>query len=324
VLARDLLEELRRRFGKRVSPEVIRRDPTLKEAASFGQPVIEYSPNSLGAKDYSALATWLIDAAALNSSSRPREPEVVVSAPEEVFGEPALPEPPAIEVVGGLESKLGLGRKISASEIDPSASPHHEPIDTPFTAPPAADLGPNFGTSHDSGASAAATVTINRAEDLAQRARVLLLKRADDQLRKVVGEPLAAEPFSRLATADFVAEPKAVVREGEARSRSTAIRDLFGVRQTRSGTLFVQPNTLGAKVAIAGDFNNWTPTPMKRNEQLGVFELCLNLAPGRRQYRLVVDGHWSVDPHNSLSEPNPFGELNSIIDVAPVTRSRNA
>jgi hypothetical protein len=212
---------------------------------------------------------------------------------------------------------------MSASEIEPSASPHSEPVDAPFSPSPLPS--PDLGTSHDSGTSAAATITINRAEDLAQRARVLLLKRADEQLRKVVGEPYAAETFSQTlssAPSDVMTEPKAVVREGEARSRSTAIRDLFGVRHTRSGTLFVQPNTLGAKIAIAGDFNNWTPTPMKRNEQLGVFELCLHLAPGRRQYRLVVDGHWLVDPHNALSEPNPFGELNSVIDVTTQSRSR--
>jgi chromosome partitioning protein len=80
VLARDLLEELRRRFGKRVSPEVIRRDPTLKEAASFGQPVIEYSPASTGARDYSALghlAHRRRGARLKQSSSRARNGDLV-------------------------------------------------------------------------------------------------------------------------------------------------------------------------------------------------------------------------------------------------------
>ena len=59
MLSKDLLEELRRRFGNRVIPVVIRFDQALREAASFGQPVVEYSPDSTGAHDYQQLADWL-------------------------------------------------------------------------------------------------------------------------------------------------------------------------------------------------------------------------------------------------------------------------
>ncbi|MEM9726455.1 MAG: cellulose synthase operon protein YhjQ/BcsQ, partial [Pseudomonadota bacterium] len=59
VLAEDLLQELRRRFCDQVIPTAIRRDIKLKEAVSFGQPVIEYEPESTGARDYTDLADWL-------------------------------------------------------------------------------------------------------------------------------------------------------------------------------------------------------------------------------------------------------------------------
>ena len=72
ALAKDLLEELRRRFGRRLAPSVVRRDQSLKEAASFGQPVIEYAPRSAGAADYSALADWLRE---VRPTSRQRDDE---------------------------------------------------------------------------------------------------------------------------------------------------------------------------------------------------------------------------------------------------------
>ncbi|MFN9972836.1 MAG: glycogen-binding domain-containing protein, partial [Phycisphaerae bacterium] len=44
-------------------------------------------------------------------------------------------------------------------------------------------------------------------------------------------------------------------------------------------------------------------------------ELCVQIPAGTHQYRLVVDGHWTADPHNASAELNPFGELNSVVTV---------
>lgn len=296
VLARDLLEELRRRFGKRVSPEVIRRDPTLKEAASFGQPVIEYSPTSMGAKDYAALADWLAAAIGLGSDRRPPVPEPLAPDSGETFEQTVGDEAPAPGIAADMETKP-LGQ---APGLD---------VDAPL-AIPSGDSSPE-----------AVAVSLSRVEEMAQRARVMLLKRADDQLKRVLGGRAGMPIPERDSDGGVLTEPKSVVvREGAARSRQGAVRELYGVRNTRSGTLFVQPLSAGISLAIAGDFSGWTATPMKRNEQLGVFELCLPLGPGRRRYRLVVDGRWSTDPYNDLSEPNPFGELNSIIEVPAAER----
>lgn len=61
VLATELLDELRRRFGSKLIPSPIRFDQRLRESASFGQPVVEYAPESAGAEDYRTLAQWLVD-----------------------------------------------------------------------------------------------------------------------------------------------------------------------------------------------------------------------------------------------------------------------
>ncbi len=59
-LAREVLEQINSRFKGLVAPVVIRLDAKLREAVNFGQPAIEYAPDSAGAQDYSELAEWLL------------------------------------------------------------------------------------------------------------------------------------------------------------------------------------------------------------------------------------------------------------------------
>lgn len=78
-LASELLEDVRTRFGERVLPRPIRLDPKLKEAASFGQPLIEFEPSSAGAADYASLGALL-----LGRPTPPRlEPPPMASPPQE-------------------------------------------------------------------------------------------------------------------------------------------------------------------------------------------------------------------------------------------------
>jgi len=98
---------------------------------------------------------------------------------------------------------------------------------------------------------------------------------------------------------------------------SEKLAQLYGVRQTRQGTLFVQPLNGAKRLAIAGDFNDWSPaaTPFKRNDQLDVWEACIPLKPGKYHYRLVADEKWMNDPHNRRTESNPFGQVNNVVEV---------
>jgi chromosome partitioning protein len=265
VLSRDLLQEMRRRFGKRVSPEVIRRDITLKEAASFGQPIIEYAPTSNGARDYTALTEWLLQA---NLEERP-QPSIL---------------------------------DLRADEAPVAAVPGYEPAPSQESI---VEVKP---------AEAGDAVTLSRAEEMAQKARSMLLSRSAD--KPTAASPVETTPRPRPATpVILIQEPKPGSASDLAQAET--IRALYGIRQTRSGVLFVQPLSLGNWVSVAGIFNHWSATShqMKRNEALGVFELCIPLPPGRHEYRLVVDGQWTVDPFNETAEPNPYGELNSIVQV---------
>ena len=71
-------------------------------------------------------------------------------------------------------------------------------------------------------------------------------------------------------------------------------------------------------VQVAGDFNNWRPeqAPMRKADKKGYWETRLSMPSGRHCYRFVVDGKWQHDPSNNNTEPNPYGELNSVLIVS--------
>ncbi len=61
ALATDILSALRRQFAGQVIPVVLHEDEVVREATSFGQPVIEYAPQSRARDDLEKLADWLED-----------------------------------------------------------------------------------------------------------------------------------------------------------------------------------------------------------------------------------------------------------------------
>ena len=69
-------------------------------------------------------------------------------------------------------------------------------------------------------------------------------------------------------------------------------------------------------VSLCGEFNGWssTATPMKRHND-GHWETTVTLAPGRYQYKFIIDGEWIADPAAQKSVPNDHGSLNSVVEV---------
>ncbi len=290
VLSRDLLEELRRRFTNRVIPVVISFDHALREAASFGQPVVEYARESQGAKDYLQLADWLIEHT-LKAGAASRS-----SAAGEL---PAMPDPSE----GPIEQVISGSMNSTATQTR-----------TVSIAPPAP--------------------TLSRAAEVALRTRKLQRAVAISEAKLTpIQEPAAPvmipvrDPFAQAAPTRAVADPVPFPTAPNPAPKQTYTpepvpspepqRRLFGVQITPRGVLFVQPLTIGQDVAVAGEFNNWTPsrTPLRANPLTGVLEAVAPIPPGYSQYRLVVDGKWMPDPFNPVIAPNPFGGSNSVILV---------
>ncbi len=128
-----------------------------------------------------------------------------------------------------------------------------------------------------------------------------------------------AESLTRRADEIKIATQKGMGMALSSRIHTTAqkIEEFYGVRQVPEGLLFVAHFPNARSVAIAGDFNDWNPDRMVSDsrEAADTFRTLVALKPGRYRYRLVVDGQWQSDPHNVYAEPNPFGELDSIVEV---------
>jgi chromosome partitioning protein len=107
------------------------------------------------------------------------------------------------------------------------------------------------------------------------------------------------------------------IKETTEERTAAKLSDYYGVDQINDAIVFVSLYPRAKNVQIAGDFNNWQPqeTPMQKVGDSGVWQTQLKLPAGRYRYRLVVDGQWQQDPYNELTEVNPFGEYNSVVEI---------
>jgi len=276
-LAREILSELKKHFGDKLLPLVINFNAKLKEAASFGQPITEYDAGSRGMQDFDELAAWL------------------------------MANPPSGAAIGAAAAALNT----------PMTNTQGQP---PLRETPAA-------------AAASNNPALSRAAELVERARELSTRTANLSQRLTRGlsaagvesaprpvNPAPAPLVAATLSSDATLQPtaSAVQPAPHRQGLKEKLDKIYGVRPTTSGILFVQPVSGSARLGIAGDFNNWNPsaTPLTRNDDLGVWQACIRIPPGRYRYRLVVDGQWVQDPYNKNTETNPFGELNNILEVA--------
>jgi len=78
------------------------------------------------------------------------------------------------------------------------------------------------------------------------------------------------------------------------------------------------------EVFLAGSFNDWHPGMFPLIEVPGGWVKEVLLPPGTYEYLFVADGRWLADPGNSRTAPNPFGGVNSVVEVvspSPALRS---
>lgn len=276
-LAREILAELKRHFGDMLMPVVVNFNSKLKEAASFGQPITEYDPASRGMQDFEKLASWL--------KANPPVPSEAAAAT--AVANPAMSR--AAELVERARA-LAARTAAVASRLEADDEVHMETADV---APMGRPETPHHLTS--------------RLPSAAQIAGASAMG----------GGSIDVPPAPKLGNPSLEpAEHSPRTREVPGRIAEQLAR-LHGVRSTQQGLLFVQPVNGAKRVAIAGDFNGWSDsaTPMQRNEDLGVWQACVAVPPGKYHYRVVVDGHWMPDPFNTNTEVNPSGESNSVIEV---------
>lgn len=147
------------------------------------------------------------------------------------------------------------------------------------------------------------SVLLEQADALAAKAEKLLATS-----KTLIGSGRRAEGGNGTSSATAVATHEEIHRK---------IEQVYGARQTPEGVVFATHAPGARRVSIAGDFNKWSAEQhvMRSGRLDGDFELLVTLPPGRYSYRLVVDGRWQHDPANQVVETNPYGELNSVVEV---------
>lgn len=86
-------------------------------------------------------------------------------------------------------------------------------------------------------------------------------------------------------------------------------------------SVFVCQSPEARDVLLAGTFNDWDPKGivMERQDD-GTWRTELELAPGRYEYKFVVDGVWCCVPGGEDAQgegciPNSFGTMNRVLEV---------
>jgi len=151
------------------------------------------------------------------------------------------------------------------------------------------------------------------ADELLQAAKKPVIE-AVPAPESTLAAPKTQESAAAIPTKDRKIEIHEKARPLDTDARLSAY---YGVNQMNDAVVFVTLYPRADSVQIAGDFNSWQPTktPMQKVGDSGVWQTKLNLTTGKYRYRLVVDGQWQQDPYNEWTELNPFGDLNSVLEV---------
>ena len=118
---------------------------------------------------------------------------------------------------------------------------------------------------------------------------------------------------------ETLAQQETETFEREERAVDEKVEAVYGAVVTEGGVRFVCHAPDARRVQVAGDFNSWGmadgETEMTPTDQTGVWRKEIRVGPGRYAYRLIIDGRWCSDPANPYVESNPYGELNSVVEV---------
>ena len=349
-LAREILAELRSKFKGVVYRTIVNFNTKLKEGASFGQPITEYAPTSMGAKDFQALAREILagepqkvvtadilqhveklaaDAERLLATTTTlvdnRKQTTHSAGGDRSAPAPATPAPPQNVPAPEPVMDSAIGNRVAASSVDRVNDPgFHQP-----TQVPGVNRESNLGTRQDALHGRSMPLGIEEVS----RSRLDPTKPGIDMVapgvetpRSPMADPVFASPppsaSQQRPAPPLSALPPSIPAQSSPAPASPEeidrkIAAIYGVHQEGEVVVFRSHNPEAKEVQLAGDFNDWMPhtTPM-RSLANGDFEARLRLPRGKYRYRLVIDGRWSHDLHNSNVETNDYGELNSIAEVA--------
>ena len=92
---------------------------------------------------------------------------------------------------------------------------------------------------------------------------------------------------------------------------------------TQMKVVFTLERADANQVYLCGDFNEWSETNLPMIFLgAGKWEKLVTLAPGRYEYKFMVDGAWIADPARAPEVLNAFGSTNSVVEVPGRTEAK--
>ena len=303
ALSRDVVAALSKRFPDALMPVVIGEHDELRDAASYGQSIIEFAPGSAAEADFLALAAWL-----------------EANAPESTALRDHVGAPPMVETFRGAAHSM-FGANPSANPNANSSANSSEGI--------GGNPAPNMGVTADERAFfSSANGNTSGITSGAVRGAVL------PNARNASAEDIAAmhtdEFSSRTSSTSEPSRASDLVSRLRAfaeRSRQTSpIGGGFGVRTSRDGTVVFSQPASARGLFVVGDFNGWNPvaTPLMSSADGLRMEAEVELPPGRHAYRIVVDGTEQLDGFNPHRDTAREGMGASLVEVPAAVSATGA
>lgn len=75
---------------------------------------------------------------------------------------------------------------------------------------------------------------------------------------------------------------------------------------------FLRNNQKARQAVLAGSFNNWVPGQLLMQKTDSGWIYDVKIGPGKYWYKFIIDGDWTVDKDNHLSENDGLGNVNSV------------
>jgi len=103
-----------------------------------------------------------------------------------------------------------------------------------------------------------------------------------------------------------IPKPAATAHPGKTAAKRPAKKVRFKIKHPKAKS-----------VALVGSFTEWEnqPIPLTESEP-GLWEVEVELPSGRHEYLFLTDEReWLQDPASIASTANPWGSLNSVIEV---------
>ncbi|MCC7291062.1 MAG: AAA family ATPase [Phycisphaerales bacterium] len=294
--AREVLSELRNRFGSLVFNTVLNFNTKLREGAGLGQPICDFAPSSSGARDFQRLARELLSEAAEPS---PME-RILLQTQRLAADADRLLSTTASLLSGRMGTGEGLATPINGRHVLRFDESDAE----------ASRTGDSLGPDGSASGSGERPRWENRISvDLGAAGPEADVSQIMDRMSD------AGEGSLNLDLPTFQGGSSSV-EQADHEAIGKRIEHIYGVAQEGEVVVFRRQFPGASNVQIAGDFNDWSPqtTPMQRVGE-GQFEARLHLTSGRYRYRMLIDGHWSHDTINPQVEPIDCGEAASVLEI---------